>query len=181
MADSEGSAVDPRINYEMFREYFANPEESDVFYGLRDYNGDGTPELVIALGTAQFKHIWAGYTFDGQKAVPLFTGKNSLGYRVDLYTLSDGSFMIHGSGGATAGRDTIARIAAGGTGLEILAEYEYDEQTNGTMDHIGAAETLSDEDFQERYWADAKPAAENVVFSLVRGDSVVQQVDATTE
>ncbi|MBE5999243.1 MAG: hypothetical protein E7237_06490 [Sarcina sp.] len=167
-------AVDPRINYEMFREYFTNPDGSDVFYGLRDYNGDGTPELVIALGTAQFRHIWAGYTFDGQKAVPLFTGRYSLGYRVDLYTLSDGSFMIHGSGGATAGRDTIARIAAGGTGLEIVAEYEYDEQANGTMDHLSAAGTLSDEEFRERYWNDAKAASEDVAFNAVRADAVVQ-------
>ena len=167
-------AVDPRINYEMFREYFTNPDGNDVFYGLRDYNGDGTPELVIALGTAQFRHIWAGYTFDGQKAVPLFTGRYSLGYRVDLYTLSDGSFMIHGSGGATAGRDTIARIAAGGTGLEIVAEYEYDEQANGTMDHLSAAGTLSDEEFRERYWNDAKAASEDVAFNAVRADAVVQ-------
>ena len=105
--------------------------------------------------------------------MPLFTGPASLGYRVDLYTLPDGLFMIHGSGGAMAGRDTICRIRDDRSGLEILAEYDYDAQMNGNMDHIGASETLTEEEFEERYRKDSEDGAKGVAFYTLTADSSV--------
>ena len=174
------SKVDPRLNYEMIREYFSHPEDQTVYYGLYDYNEDGIEELAVVLGQGDFRQVWAMYTFDGKNAVSLFTGENKLGYRTDLYVLPDKTFMVHGSGGALAGGDTICRIAEGAAGLEILSTYVYDEMANGNLDHISAAETLTDEAFQEKYWANAVPAAKDLSLQNVTADAEIKEISKVT-
>lgn len=176
-----GTAVDPRINYELFRTYFTNPDGNSIYYGLRDYNADGVQELVILMGPAGSPQVWAVYTYDGTKAVSLFTGRYALAERNNLFVLPDGRFMIHGSGGATAGRDVICRIAAGGTGLEVIAEYTYDEQANGSMDHISDTETLTDEAFREKYYGQQSTPEEGVSTQNAAEDSTVTTAPAQAE
>ena len=164
----------------MIREYFSHPEDQTVYYGLYDYNEDGIEELAVVLGQGDFRQVWAMYTFDGKNAVSLFTGENKLGYRTDLYVLPDKTFMVHGSGGALAGGDTICRIAEGAAGLEILSTYVYDEMANGNLDHISAAETLTDEAFQEKYWANAVPAAKDLSLQNVTADAEIKEISKVT-
>ena len=161
---SEFGEMEKLLNYDVLRDYFAEPENNGIYSARHDYDGDSTPELVIAIGYAEYRQIRAVYTFDGSRAVSLFQGEHALGERTALYTLPDRTFLYHASGGAAAGGDMICRIAEGGTGLEVLAEYEYDEQKNGTTDHIGREETLTDEQFREKYQSKAKKAEDGLDF-----------------
>ena len=166
------------INYELIASYFTIPEYTEMHYAVRDYNEDGTPELVILLSSdgGSYPQIWAGYTFDGTRVVPLFTGECRLGYRIDLYTLPDNAFLIHGGGGALMGDDTICRIADDRSGLVVEDTYVYDEQANGSRDHIGIHQTLTDEEFQTRYYDGMVSAADGLSLqSVSSGASVTTQ------
>ncbi|MDO5132290.1 MAG: hypothetical protein Q4D81_04805, partial [Eubacteriales bacterium] len=182
------AGFDERINYELVREYFMYPEENRIFYGLTDYNADGIRELVFAIGNDQFRQVWTAYTFDGKKAVELFRGPYGLGERTILFTLPDKTFMIRASGGAFSGGETFCRIAEDLSGLETIAEYEYDERANGNLDRIatenhpassgdGGEEqwpaTITDEEFQERFVEKASSPADGISFEPVSADASV--------
>lgn len=159
-----------------------------MFYGFRDYNGDGVQELVIALGNDDYRSVWTVYTFDGKNAVELFKDHFGLDYRVTLSVLEDKTFLIRASGGASAGRVTICRINKALNGLEMIAEYEYDEQKNGNTDLIstGAAEgsqssedggnenseeklpqRMTQDEYNERYSKKASSAEEGISFKVL--------------
>lgn len=148
---------DGLVNMEMAA-YFHRFHQ-DAFQGRYDYNGDGINELVLALGDDTAKQVWAVYGTDGRTPFDLLKD-DRLKERNNLYILEDGSFMVHGSGGATAGSDTIYSLLPDGSGLELIERYEYDEQKNGSLDHIGKGETLTDAEFNERYWSKAVPAGD---------------------
>lgn len=184
--DGEGSGagittaaadIDPRLNYDVIHDCFKSPD-AKLLYGLHDYNKDGIPELVIAMKEAGTTYVRAMYSFDGTIAVPLFTGDMTLVYRRDLYLLPDGSFVFHGSGSAVSGEDIICRIAVGGSGLEIIARYEYDGLENGNMDHVCPdGETLTEEEFNEQY-GDVTNPAEGVSFETVSETAQVKSASA---
>ena len=132
---------------------------ANAVWGTVDYNGDGVDELVLASDSDSYKKVYAIYSTDGTKAYELRAGE-PLRYRIDAFVLPEGTFVIHGSGGATAGIDTICTIAEDCTGFDVVATYEYDEAANGTMDHFSDDETLGDEEFQEKYFSKAVDAAE---------------------
>ena len=174
--------VDPRLNYEAAYDYFMNPGAFEVEYGLHDYNEDGIPELAIVLHNGEHLAVREIYTFDGDKAVRLFDGKLALAYRVDLFLLPDKTFLVHGSGGASAGNDTICSIASDRSGLEIIAEYAYDEATNGNMDHISPdGETLTDEEFREQYGNTSNPADGLELEPLTADVEIVTKTAAPSE
>ena len=177
--DASGQEVKDWINYELILDCFTDEDGADLLYGLRDYNEDGTPELVIVLAHGdEFKQVREIYSFDGKRAVRLFTGPVTLAYRVDLYLLPDNTFRVHGSGGATAGGEGICAIAKGGTGLEILEEYVYDEALYGSMDHISpTGETLTMEAFDEKYGDTSNPA-EGIELKAVSKDAQVTDAPA---
>lgn len=166
------------VNYDLLWESFLfENEESSLLYGLHDYNGDGIMELAAAIGTEDYAVVWAVYTFDGKKAVELFTEPWNLGERSSLYCLPDKTFLLHQSGGAATGCDTICRIAKGGKGLEIIGAYEYDELTNGNMDYVSDKERIPFEQFQEKYWKEAVEAGEGIEFSVIDDGSTVKIPD----
>lgn len=153
------------INYMLVADALTNG--NDVLWARYDYNGDGTDELVIALGSKEYKQVYAVYTTDGKDYYELCDGQH-LGYRVNLYVLTDGNFMIHGSGGATVWEDTICSISEDCKGLDIIEKYVYDEST-GNTDYVGAKETLTKEEFEEKYSSKAVDATEygNVEFQVL--------------
>ena len=177
--DASGQEVKDWINYELILDCFTDEDGADLLYGLRDYNEDGTPELVIVLAHGdEFKQVREIYSFDGKRAVRLFTGPVTLAYRVDLYLLPDNTFRVHGSGGAAAGGEVICAIAKGGTGLEILEEYVYDEALYGSMDHISlTGETLTMEAFDEKYGDTSNPA-KGIELKAVSKDAQVTDAPA---
>ena len=149
---SQAPAYDERINYEMFRDMYTDAVPGEVLYGLHDYNADGVQELVIAVGDGERKTVRAMYTFDGSKAVSLFTGDLTPAYRVDIFLQPDSTFLVHASGGAMSGGDTICRIADDRSGLKIIAEYEYDAVKYGNMDrHSKTGEVIKEEDYNGEY------------------------------
>ncbi len=147
------------INFDMLADYFR--DGSDIYYGYTDFNGDDVQELVIALQAGEYMLVRDVYTFaDGWGIAVLFDGDNALAYRVNLFVLNDGSFMVHGSSGAMSGSDTICRIREDCMGIEELVRFDYDEYTYGNMDHVSENERLTEEEFQARYWNQAIPASE---------------------
>ena len=149
---SQAPAYDERINYEMFLDMYTDAVPGEVMYGLHDYNADGVQELVIAVGDGERRTVRAMYTFDGSKAVSLFTGDLTPAYRVDIFLQPDSTFLVHASGGAMSGGDTICRIADDRSGLKIIAEYEYDAVKYGNMDrHSKTGEVIKEEDYNGEY------------------------------
>ena len=149
---SQAPAYDERINYEMFLDMYTDAVPGEVMYGLHDYNADGVQELVIAVGDGERRTVRAMYIFDGSKAVSLFTGDLTPAYRVDIFLQPDSTFLVHASGGAMSGGDTICRIADDRSGLKIIAEYEYDAVKYGNMDrHSKTGEVIKEEDYNGEY------------------------------
>ena len=182
--------ADKNLNYRLLYEHFRNPEYDKVFYGFKDYNGDGIQELVLALGDNEYSRVWTAYTFDGKNAVELFRDHFSLDYRITLSVLEDKSFLIRASGGASAGRVTICRINKSRNGLEMIVEYEYDEQKNGNTDYIStkAAENaqssegstgegneqmpqrMTQDEYNKRIAGRASSAEEGISFKILAAD-----------
>lgn len=164
---------DERINYDLFLDLYTGALEGYAVYGLHDYNNDGIQELVIALADGEYKTLRAMYTFDGKKAVSLFTGSLTPAYRVDVFSLPNAEFLVHSSGGAASGGDTICRIADDASGMQILADYEYDATQNGNLDHISkTGEVLTEEDFYAKYSETANPV-EGLSLNKVSEDAAV--------
>ena len=164
---------DERINYDLFLDLYTGALEGSAVYGLHDYNNDGIQELVIALADGEYKTLRAMYTFDGKKAVSLFTGSITPAYRVDVFSLPNAEFLVHSSGGAASGGDTICRIADDASGMQIIADYEYDATKNGNLDHISkTGEVLTEDEFYAKY-SDTKNPVEGLVLNKVSEDAAV--------
>lgn len=174
-APNSGLAADfdERINYDLYLDLYTGSLEGDAAYGLHDYNKDGIQELVIAVVDGDYKTLRAMYTFDGKKAVSLFTGSINPAYRVDVFSLPDEEFLVHSSGGAASGGDTICRIAEDASGMKIIAEYEYDATKTGNLDHISkTGEVLTEEEFYDKYSETSNPA-DGLTYEKVSEDAVV--------
>lgn len=167
------SDFDERINYDLYLDLYTGTLEGDAAYGLHDYNNDGIQELVIAVVDGDYKTLRAMYTFDGKKAVSLFTGSITPAYRVDVFSLPDEEFLVHSSGGAASGGDTICRIKEDASGMKIIAEYEYDATKTGNLDHISkTGEVLTEEEFYDKYSETSNPA-DGLSFEKVSEDAEV--------
>ena len=170
------------INFDMLNEYFRSGQT--VYAGWVDINQDASKELIVALGDDAYKQAWAAYATDGNRAYSL-SPIGPLEYRVNLYVLHDGRLMVHESGSAASGRDTICEIAEDRNGVFILERYEYDETKYGDMGHYGEGGSLTDEEFNDQYWNHAVEAAQLPdieFFVLKEGQEPVQQPEtAETE
>ena len=131
--------------------------EGELLWGRYDYNGDGIDELVLALDSGGSRQVYAVYTSDGEKFYELADGQH-MGYRINLNVLPDGNFMIHGSGGVSTWSDTICKISEDGKSLDIIEKYLYDEISTGSTDYVGEKETLTAEEFDEKYGSKAVDA-----------------------
>ena len=140
-------------------------ENRPILYGYYDYNGDGVEELVLAAGDAGWGiEVWDVYTYDGERAVELF-GDECPYYRVSLYALADGRFIIHGSGGVSYWTETVYQIAADRSGPELVEEYVHDETGYGDTDYHSASGVLSAAEFDALYTNQRRNPAEGVEFT----------------
>ncbi|MBR0373212.1 MAG: RNA polymerase sigma factor [Mogibacterium sp.] len=95
-------------------------------YAVRDINGDGTDELILALYESQPDFSgWTPfeiYTFDGTKAVPLIRGHEPNGTHPQIHFVEGGILcMDYGNSYST---EWFYRLPAGGTELELIDRYE---------------------------------------------------------
>ena len=109
----------------------ANTVRNDLFCGFWDFDGNGTPELIVAAGDADYQVPEAIYAFDGTKMVYLCK-EQPLGER-SILTYKDGLFFVHASGGAAVGSVAVYRIAPDGYGTDLIEimDYEYSD-----ADHV---------------------------------------------
>ena len=124
----------------------ANPMRNNLYYGWYDFDGNGTPELVIAAGDEDYRQPMAIYSFDGEKMVYLCKD-HPLGERSALTYFSDGMFAVHGSGGAAVGSITLWRIAADGIGTEIIDNVNYEYRDENTVIYTPELGNVSAEGF----------------------------------
>ena len=111
----------------------ANTMRGNLYYGYKDFDGNGVPELVIAVGADDYRQPVAIYAFDGQKMVYLCS-EQPLGERCFLSGVRDGVFVVRGSGGAASGVFVLYRIGADGFSTDMLEimDYEYRNETEVT-------------------------------------------------
>ncbi len=174
------------INYMLPFDAFQG--EGEVLWGRYDYNGDGIDELVLALDGGDYRQVYAVYASDGENFYELADDQH-LGYRINLNVLPDGTFMIHGSGGANTWSDTICKISENGKSLDIIEKYIYDEMSTGSTSYVGENEILTADVFDEKYGSKAVDATKygDIKFHLLAStwkseeepESEVKQTDAS--
>lgn len=113
-------------------------------YGFHDFDGNGVPELVMALG--ENRYPLGIYAFDGS-ALRYLCPEQALGERARLGLTEDGSFIVHGSGGAASGGVIVYRIGADGFSTDIQSWYEYEYQPDGSVRIENYVGQLRPEDF----------------------------------
>ena len=89
----------------------ANTMRSSLYYGFKDFDGNGVPELVIAAGTDDYRQPVAIYAFDGQKMVYLCKD-HPLGERCFLSGLKDGVFAEYSTEFHNLTQESVITISA---------------------------------------------------------------------
>lgn len=108
----------------------ANIDRSDLYYGTYDFDDNGVPELVIAVGDEYYKQPVGIYTFDGEK-MRYLCREMPLGERCTLSYFENGTFAAQGSGGAAVGSVAIFRIAPDGFSTDLIEIMHYEFQEDG--------------------------------------------------
>ena len=106
-------------------------QENSYYESFYDFDGNGVPEMLIAVGNDEYKTPIAVYAFDGQQ-MRYLCKEHPLGERAYL-SRADGLFVVHGSGGAASGVLAVYRIADDGYSTEMVdvVDYEYSD-----ADHV---------------------------------------------
>ncbi len=117
-----------------------------LYSGRFDFDGNGVPELIMAVGDEQYRQPIGIYAFDGGKLVYLCKEK-ALGDRASVRVSSDGDLTVTGSSGAASGGVIVYRIGSDGYSTDILDRYEYEFQPDNSVritNHVGSmsAETF---------------------------------------
>ena len=101
--------------------------ENRYYEWFHDFDGNGVPEMLVAVGNESNQTPIAVYAFDG-RAMRYLCKEYPLGERSHL-SYADGLFVVHGSGGASSGVLAVYRIAEDGWSTEIVdvIDYEYSE------------------------------------------------------
>ncbi len=128
-------------------------DENSYYEGYHDFDGNGVPEMLIAVGDDVFKTTIAVYAFDGQ-TMRYLCKDHPLGERSYL-SYVDGLFVVHGSGGAASGVLAIYRIAEDGWSTEIVDVVEYEFTDAEHVTYTSELGTISEEDIVARGLADA--------------------------
>ena len=124
----------------------ANTMRSSLYYGFKDFDGNGVPELVIAAGTDDYRQPVAIYAFDGQKMVYLCKD-HPLGERCFLSGLKDGVFVVRGSGSAATGVFALYRIGEDGFSTDMLEVMDYEYQNESTVTYTPELGNMTAEEF----------------------------------
>ena len=105
--------------------------ENSYYDAFHDFDGNGVPEMIVAVGDDNNKTPIAVYAFDGQQ-MRYLCKDHPLGERAYL-SRADGLFVVHGSGGAASGELAVYRIAPDGYSTEMVdvIVYEYSD-----ADHV---------------------------------------------
>ncbi|MBR1456114.1 MAG: hypothetical protein IJ594_03000 [Oscillospiraceae bacterium] len=107
-------------------------DEQYLYCGRYDFDGNGVPELVIAMGDDSYRQPIGVYAFDGA-ALRYLCKELPLGERSTVGLAGDGVFTVHASGGASVGSVVDYRIADDGFSTEILDWYDYEYQADGSV------------------------------------------------
>lgn len=123
----------------------ANTDRSSLYQGRWDFDENGVPELVIAVGDDTYHQPVALYAFNGQKMVYLCR-EQALGERAYLST-SGGLFFVRASDGAASGTVTVWRIAPDGFSTEIVEVVEYAFEDEETVTYTPTMGNMTVEEF----------------------------------
>jgi hypothetical protein len=128
--DSFDEAAHPELPW--YTAVLTRFEGNRYYEGYYDFDGNGVPEMVIAVGDDAYKTPIAVYAFDG-KSMHYLCKEHPLGERAFL-SRTDGLFVVHGSGGAASGVLAVYRIAEDGWSTEIVdvISYEYSDAEHVT-------------------------------------------------
>jgi hypothetical protein len=125
-----------------------------LYSGRFDFDGNGVPELIMAVGDEQYRQPIGIYAFDGSKFVYLCK-EQPLGDRTHVSVSGDGTFTVCGSGGAASGVVLVYRIAADGCSIDIRDWYSYEYQADGSVIISPQVGEMSAETFDsEALWRD---------------------------
>ena len=122
-------------------------QENSYYEAFHDFDGNGVPEMLIAVGDDTYRTPIAVYAFDGQQ-MHYLCKEHPLGERAAL-SRADGLFVVHGSGGAASGVLAVYRIAGDGYSTETVdvIDYEYSDADHVTytseMGNISPDEVVS--------------------------------------
>lgn len=138
--DFEGMVgVSESLHYETIESVLDN-----TGYAIKDINGDGVPELVIASvnervdGKCFGSALYSLFTYADDKAVCLLEGYARSRY--DLF--EDGTVYNNGSGGAIYYVSSTYRLPSGGNSLECTECY-FTYERNGDYEDIGVYRSTS--------------------------------------
>ncbi len=113
--------------------------ENRYYEWFYDFDGNGVPEMLVAVGNDDYRTTVAVYAFDGE-SMRYLCREHPLGERSHL-SYAGGLFVVHGSGGAASGILAVYRIAEDGwsTDLVDVIDYEYSDAEHVTYtSHSGA-------------------------------------------
>ena len=123
-----------------------------LYCGRWDFDGNGVPELVMAMGDEARKTPIGVYAFDGEKLLYLCK-EQALGERCALSLNEAGDFVVSGSSGAASGGVIVYRIGADGYSTDIQSWYEYEYQTDGSVSITNYVGDMTPEAFAaEQLW-----------------------------
>ena len=149
--DSFDEAAHPELPW--YTAVLTRFEENRYWESYYDFDGNGVPEMLIAVGDEENKTPIAVYAFDGQNMHYLCKGA-PLGERSYL-SRKDGLFIVHGSGGAASGALTVYLIAEDGWSTVIVDEIDYEYSDDGRVTYTSRYGTISPEEVVSRGLADS--------------------------
>ncbi len=131
----------PEIPHYSITNYLYNQYDGlQLYWGEYDFDSNGVPELVMAVGEDGLCQPIGIYAFDGSRFHYLCK-EQALGERASVSFGEQSCFTVCASGGAASGGVLVYRIGADGYSTEILEWYEYQLQEDGQVEitnHIGA-------------------------------------------
>lgn len=128
--------------------------ENRYYEGYYDFDGNGVPEMLIALGSGVGEPTpVAVYAFDGQ-SMRYLCKEHPLGERSFL-SRADGLFVVHGSGGAASGILALYRIADDGWSTEIVDVIDYEFSDAEHVTYTSEYGRISPEEVKSRGLADS--------------------------
>ena len=146
-------------------------EDFQVYYAFRDLNGDGIDEMLIGAGTSVenarvFDLIIANGTQPERMVIDA-----SIGERSQLIVLSDGSFWILSSGGATYHADSHFQLLENNT-LRYLSGYEQDNSDYYRITGSESKESITGSEYQEEIKALSVDKVD-LAWKLILGDNPI--------
>ncbi len=144
--DSFDEAVHPELPW--YTAVLTRFPENNYYEARHDFDGNGVPELLIALGSDDAPNPVGVYTFDGRD-MHYLCPEQPLGERAYL-SYRDGLFIVRASGGASTGSLVLYRIAEDGWSTEFVDEIRYEYSDAEHVTYVSELDAISPEELQAR-------------------------------